>query len=174
MKSPLALAALVLALPALAQEQSGQRQRDPKEMAAKMSERLKSELKLSDAQAAKIGDILNKSMPERAALEKKLRAQEQLMHEQIRAELDNDQKERFDMMRARFKKMGGRGGVERQGKPGFGGGGRRPHKSGMSGIHPGGSEGERPERGGEEAPPQPAPEPPQEDGSAPPPSSDGD
>lgn len=106
------------------QEGMGWREADPKEMTARETERMKQALKLSDEQAKKVEGILTKSQPEREELMKKLRASERKTHEQIRAVLDDEQKEKFDMMRAHMMMrhgmgMGGPGAGGMQGGPGM-------------------------------------------------------
>ena len=121
MKHVLVVAALALALPAFAgdgpppdKDKGGRSEPDPAAIAAKQADQLKAELKLSDEQAKKVGDILVKNINESLALQKQLRDHERRTHEAIRAVLNDEQKEKLDMMRAH--RMMSRGGM----RPGAG------------------------------------------------------
>jgi hypothetical protein len=150
------------------------REQDPKEMAARHVEHMKQMLKLTDDQAKKVADILAKSQPEREELMKKLQASERKTHEQIRALLDDEQKEKFDMMRAhmmmRHGGMGmgsGPGGM--QGGPGGMHGGPRGMRGGPGMGHHGPNAG-GPDMGG----PGPDDHGPDDSGPRGPDDSDGD
>ena len=142
------------------EEGMGWRESDPKEMAARHVEHMKKALKLTDEQAKKVGDILAKSQPEREELMKKLRASERKTHEQIRALLDDEQKEKFDMMRAHMMTRhngmgpgmgGGPGGM--QGGPGMGHHGPSGADGGPGPDEGGGPRGGRPQGPDGGAPP---------------------
>lgn len=149
MKRLLALLTLTLALPAFAADgpppnKGGpQPKPDPAAVAAKEAEHMKEGLQLTDDQAAKVKDILSKNINERMELEKKLREQDRRIHEAIRALLTDEQKERFDMMRA-YRAM---------------------HRDGMHhgmhpGMRPGMKPGARPDGDDDAAGPPPPPPPP--------------
>jgi hypothetical protein len=111
MKPLIAAVALSLAcaVQSLAKEE-GQRSADPKSQAAWEAERISTFLRLDEAQSKKVADIIAKNAEEKAALEKKLRDHERRTHEAVRAVLSDEQKESFDMMRAR-RVMGHMGGM---------------------------------------------------------------
>lgn len=129
------LAALLLlaALPALAEKDARgkkgpMKEPDPKEMAAKKADHMEEALGLSADQKAKVKAILEAEMTEMQALHKRMQELQRGNHEKIRAMLNDEQKEKLDMMRAKqgmmrhhmkekfierrmeFKERGGRGG----------------------------------------------------------------
>lgn len=130
---------------------------DPKEMAAKMTEHLKRALDLNDDQAKKVQGVIERDATQKAELTKRLQAMERREHEDIRAVLNDEQKEKFDMMRAHQMMMGGmHGGM---GGPGMGGAGMHGPRPGPGGDQGGGG---RPQ-GGPEGGPNGNPPPPHDD-----------
>ena len=101
----IAFAALLLTavLPALAADNakpSKPREPDPKQMARRMVENLERDLSLTAEQAKTVAVILEESLPAAQALRKKLQEHERQLHEKIRAVLNEEQREKFDMARA--------------------------------------------------------------------------
>lgn len=109
------LAALLIlaALPALAEKGADDKkggpmkEPDPKEMAAKKADHMEKFLGLKPDQKAKIKAILETEMAEMVVLKKKMQELQRGNHEKIRAMLDDEQKEKLDMMRARHGMMRG-------------------------------------------------------------------
>lgn len=108
---------------------------DPKKMASKMADGMSRGLKLKEDQKKKIETLVEQMLPQRIELEKKLHKLERDTNEKIRAVLDDDQKEKFDMMRMHQAMMRGGGmGMRGPGMKGMRGGrgrggpegGRRP------------------------------------------------
>lgn len=125
MKTLIALALVLACSPVFAADKAAKKdkpkERDPKEMAQKMTDHLKEALDLSDDQAKKVGSIMDASAGEEQALTKKLREIERAKHEKIRAVLNDEQKEKFDMMRAHRMMMMRGGGMMGHGRGGRGG-----------------------------------------------------
>lgn len=106
------LAALLLlaALPTLAEKgdhgkKGPMEAPDPKEMAAKRADHLEGALGLNAEQKAKVKAILEAEMTEMQALHKRLEELRRGNHEKIRALLNDEQKEKFDTMRAKRRLM---------------------------------------------------------------------
>lgn len=169
MKRLAPLLALFLALPALAEDAppsgggndkaaagdqagpppAGRRQApgarrsfEPKEMAAQTAQHIGKALGLNDEQTKKVQAIVERDAAKKLQLEKQLQAMERRQHEEIRAVLNDEQKEKWDMMRARQDlmmermrgggmMMGGMGGM--RGGPGMGGPGMGMGGPGMGG-----------------------------------------
>ena len=86
------------------------REPNPQEMAERMVEGLEKGLDLTADQKQKVMEIVKGSAAEMFELKKKMQKLERESNEKVRVLLDDEQKERFDMMRAhRRMGMGGQG-----------------------------------------------------------------
>jgi Spy/CpxP family protein refolding chaperone len=105
MRQTLSVCLLALAVAASAQMQppAGQPPKplEPKEAAGKFVERITKDLSLTPDQAKKILAIAEPAAVAEADLLKKLRDHQRSTHEKIRALLDNEQREKFDLLRLR-------------------------------------------------------------------------
>lgn len=143
MRNMLMLSLCLTALPLAAEEGRGegkpQKPLTAAEMADKKAEHMERGLGLSADQKQKVKAVLQSTAAEKDALEKKLQKLERQTNEKIRVLLDEEQKEKFDMMRAHHKMMERRGG---------GPGGMKGPRHGMR--EEGGERGERAEGGKQE------------------------
>lgn len=123
----LALASVLVHADHDMKKEGGQhKEHTPQEMADKMVQRMEKGLDLSADQKQKVSEIIKASIPEMTELKKKMQKIERQTNEKIRVLLDEEQKEKFDMMRARQNMMmgghGKMGGMGRMGGPGKMGG----------------------------------------------------
>lgn len=135
----LALASVVVHADHDMKKEGGQRkEHTPQEMAEKMVQHMEKGLDLSADQKQKVSEIIKASIPEMTELKKKIQKIERQTNEKIRVLLDEEQKEKFDMMRARQNMM--MGGHGRMG--GMGGHGKMGGQGKMGGHGKMGGEGE--------------------------------
>ncbi len=110
MRFIMALVLCAAAGPLFAQEgMEGMKEQTPKEMAQHTADVMEHALKLTPDQKSKVSAVLEAQASERAELTQRLQKLERLSHEKIRAILDDEQKEKFDMFRAQRRMMGGQG-----------------------------------------------------------------
>lgn len=110
-----AVAALLCAAPLSAEHheddpegKDGQKmeQMTPAQQADKMLSHMEKELKLTADQKSKLKPLIEKGAADRKEMHEKFQKAEREHSEQVRALLTDEQKEKYDMMRARRKMMG--------------------------------------------------------------------